>query len=66
MSKKKKQKKRKLKRIHAKASAWAYREYLKGPHVKLSDDLLRQIEQSRRQRIVRVVYEPERIVLKMG
>lgn len=62
----KKQKKRKLKKMHAKASAWALREFMKLPEARLPDSILKQIADWRGQKIKKVKSEPDRIVIWLG
>lgn len=63
MGDKKRKKIRAKRKAQAKFIAWTYREYLKLPHTKLDDQLLQQIASSRRQKVIAVDYEPERIVI---
>lgn len=66
MRKKKMKKKCKISKQHAKASAWALREFLKLPDARLPENILQHIAESRGQVIKKVKYEPDRIVVWLG
>lgn len=66
MKSKKRRKNKQIRKLQAKSSAWAFREYMKLHSAKLPDSILSQIEQHRMQKIKKVKYEPDRIVVLLG